>query len=52
MLTAQSATLVSVVMIVTGGRVGKQARFTNLIVYSTGDGGATGHPSVVLLPGR
>ena len=50
MLTAQSATSASVVIILTHGRGGKKARFTNLVVYRTSDSGATWHPSVVHLP--
>jgi hypothetical protein len=51
-LTVQSASSASVVMIVTRGLVSGQARFTNLVVYRTTDGGATWNPSVVPLPER
>ena len=50
MLTARSVTSASVVMILTHGHRGEQARFTNLVVYRTSDGGATWNPSVVHLP--
>lgn len=52
MLTAQNATSASLVMILTRGHVGRQARSTNLVVYRTSDGGATWRPSVVRLPER
>lgn len=50
MLTAQSATSASIVMILSRGHVDRQSKFTNLVVYRTDDGGATWHPSVVRLP--
>lgn len=52
MLTVQSASSASVVMIVTRGLVSGQARFTNLVVYRTTDDGATWNPRVVPLPER
>jgi hypothetical protein len=39
-------------MILTRGRIGKQAKFTNLVVYRTSDGGQTWHSSIVRLPGH
>lgn len=50
MTTAQSATSASVVMILTRGHVGEQARFTKLVAYRTSDSGATWYPSVLRLP--
>ncbi len=52
MLTAQSGSSATVLMIVTCGRFGKQAKLTNLAVYRTEDGGQTWQPSIVRLPGR
>jgi photosystem II stability/assembly factor-like uncharacterized protein len=51
-LTTQSATSADVVVEATRGRVDGHARYTNLVVYQTSDGGATWQPSVVALPKR
>lgn len=49
-LAASSAASATVMTIAARGHVGKQAAFTNLVVYRTTNGGATWTPSVVRLP--
>jgi photosystem II stability/assembly factor-like uncharacterized protein len=51
-LSTQSASTADIVVEVSRGHVDGHARYTNLVVYQTSDGGATWRPSVVALPRR
>jgi photosystem II stability/assembly factor-like uncharacterized protein len=51
-LTAQTPSSASIVTEITRGHVGQQAKFTNLVVYRTTDGGRSWHPYVVSLAMR
>jgi hypothetical protein len=50
MLTAQSVSSATVLVSLTHGHLGKQAKFTNLVLYRTSDRGETWRPDVVRLP--
>jgi photosystem II stability/assembly factor-like uncharacterized protein len=51
-LMAQGASSATVIVPITRGRIGEQARFTNLAVYATTDAGRTWRPEVVPLAMR
>ncbi len=50
MLITQNTTTAAVLLSLTHGHVGQQAKYTNLVTYRTTNGGATWQPSVVRLP--